>query len=364
MEVKRININNIVPGMLVADNVYNSANQLIVPRDVVLTDKAITRMRFHSITSARIYVGDDTVESASKKKDPSHETSFFEKLRATDEFVSFNKEFESAIPIFKDKLSAMIKKDSEPDDSLNEVVGNLFDSCRSGIQLFNLLHCMRNFDDVTFSHSMNVSLISGVIATWLGMDKKQVELIMECGIYHDIGKLIIPKNIIEKPSKLTAEEYALVKTHTTRGYAILKDKKLPREVKLGAMMHHERSDASGYPMAMKNDQIEDCAKILAIADVYEAMTSPRVYRKALCPFEVIRMFEADGLTLFDPAFLLPFMENITQSYVGNMVKLDNGMTGEIIFINKLAYSKPMIKMNDGSYMDLSKTPNRSIVEIL
>lgn len=367
MEVKRININDIVPGMLVADNIYNSANQLIVPRDVVLTDKAITRMRFHSITSARIYIGDETEASSSDKKAPSTpgaEASFFEKLRATDEFASFNKEFEAAVPVFKNKLTSLIKKDAEPDQSLDGIVSDLFNSCRSGIQLFNLLHCMREFDDVTFSHSMNVSLICGVIGTWLNMNKSDIEMLMQCGIYHDIGKLVIPRNIIEKPGKLTPEEYALMKSHTTKGYAILKDKKLPRAVKLGAMMHHERCDNSGYPMAMKASQIEDCARILAIADVYEAMTSPRVYRKALCPFEVIRLFEADGLSLFDPSILLPFMENITQSYVGNKVKLDNGMSGQIIFINKLAYSKPMIKLDDNSYMDLSKTPNRSIVEIL
>jgi HD-GYP domain-containing protein (c-di-GMP phosphodiesterase class II) len=94
------------------------------------------------------------------------------------------------------------------------------------------------------------------------------------------------------------------------------------------------------------------------------MTSPRVYRKALCPFEVIRLFEIDGLALFDPVYLLPFMENISQSYVGNMVKLSDGTTGQIIFINKLAYSRPVIKMNNDVYVDLSKESGRVITEIL
>ncbi|MCR5829987.1 MAG: HD-GYP domain-containing protein [Lachnospiraceae bacterium] len=367
MEVKRININDLTPGMLVADNVYNSANQLIVPRDVVLTDKAITRMRFHSISSARVYVSDEekTGAAAPKQAKTSHEVSFFEKLRGTEEFISFNNDFEKSLPVFEQKLSAMLKGTSDPDnDTLMGVVDDMFHSCRTGIQLFNLLHCMRNFDDVTFSHSINVSLICGVLATWLNRSKSETELLMQCGIYHDVGKLMIPKNILNKPGKLTPEEYALVKTHTTQGYNLLKDRKLPREVKLAAMMHHERCDGSGYPMGLKGNQIEEVAKILAIADVYEAMTSPRVYRKAICPFEVIRLFEIDGLSLFDPVYLLPFMENITQSYVGNQVKLSDGTVGQVIFINKLSYSRPVIKMENEEYVDLSKESGRNIVAIL
>ncbi|MCR5521925.1 MAG: HD-GYP domain-containing protein [Lachnospiraceae bacterium] len=368
MEVKRININDLAPGMLVADNVYNSANQLIVPRDVVLTDKAITRMRFHSISSARVYISDETAKKpagATPAKDNTREASFFEKLRGTEEFIAFNADFEKAIPVFEQKLSAMLKGSSDPDnDTLTGIVDDMFHSCRTGIQLFNLLHCMRNFDDVTFSHSMNVSLICGVLGTWLNRSKSEIEMLMQCGIYHDVGKLMIPKAILDKPGKLSPEEYALVKTHTTQGYNVLKDRKLPREVKLAAMMHHERCDGSGYPMGLKGNQIEECAKILAIADVYEAMTSPRVYRKALCPFEVIRLFEIDGLSLFDPVYLLPFMENISQSYVGNMVKLNDGSIGQIIFINKLAYSRPVIKMNENDYVDLSKESDRTILQIL
>lgn len=367
MEVKRVNINDLAPGMLIADNVYNSANQLIVPRDVVLTDKAITRMRFHSISSARVYFSEESSDNSSASTPPkdNREASFFEKLRETEEFVAFNKDFEKSIPIFEKKLNAMLKGNSEPDnDTLIGIVDDMFHSCRTGIQLFNLLHCMRNFDDVTFSHSINVSLICGVLATWLNRSKTEVELLMQCGIYHDIGKLMIPKAVLDKPGKLSPEEFALIKTHTTQGYNILKERKLPREVKLAAMMHHERCDGSGYPMRLKGNQIEECAKILAIADVYEAMTSPRIYRKALCPFEVIRLFEIDGLSLFDPVYLLPFMENISQSYVGNMVKLSDDSIGQIIFINKLSYSRPIIKMANGEYVDLSKESGRSIVAIL
>lgn len=365
MEIKRISVSNVAPGMRVAENVYNSVNQLIVPKDAVLTDKAIARMRFHAILSIRVYEGVDEEPSAPAPTPIGNELSYFEKLRETDEFIAYQKCFNECVGLFDEKLQKMLREGCEPDnDALVGSVQDMRSSCRTGIQVFDLLHCMRDYDDITFAHSINVSLICAVFGSWLGYNENEIDVLMQCGIYHDIGKLKIPKKIAEKPSALTSEEFKLVKTHTTEGYNILRDKKLDTRVKLCAMMHHERCDGSGYPLGLKAEQIDDFAKILMIADVYEAMTSKRVYRKGICPFEVIRMFETEGLAQYDPKFLMTFMENITQSYLGNRVRLNDGTTGTIIFINKLAYSKPMIQVDDSTYIDLTKKPSLLIDAIL
>lgn len=364
MEIKRFNINDVQPGMLVADNVYNSINQLLVPRDAILTEKAIARMRFHSILSVKIYIGDDAPQPTPMSSDFA-QRSYFEKLRETDEFVAFNSDFNKTVSTFEDKLRKMLKDDSQPDnEALVGSVKSLLDSCRTGIQLFDLLHCMRSYDDITFAHSINVALICAVLGTWLGYDRDAIKTLIECGIYHDVGKLLIPKNIVEKPAALTPEEFNLMKTHTMRGYNVLRTKDLDKHVKLGAMMHHERCNGSGYPLGIEADQIDDYAKILAIADVYEAMTSPRVYRKPKCPFDVIHIFETEGLALYDPKFLMTFMENITQSYVSNRVRLSDGTIGTIIYINKLAYSRPTIQTEAGEFIDLTKRQNLVIEAIL
>ena len=363
MEIKRVNINDVAPGMLVAENVYNSVNQLIVPRDAVLTDKAIARMRFHSILSIRVYEGEDAPAPVFEPK--SVERSYFEKLRETEEFTTYNRAFNDSVASFRNSMVRMLSDDSEPDtEALVSSVRSMHDSCRTGIQVFDLLHCMRSYDDITFAHSINVAMICAVEGTWLGYSQADIEILMQCGIFHDIGKLKIPKSIIEKPSSLTTEEYKQMKTHAMQGYNMLRSKQLDTRVKLCAMMHHERCDGSGYPLGIKADQIEDFAKILAIADVYEAMTSPRVYREPICPFEVIRQFEADGLSKFDPKFLMTFMENITQSYLGNKVRLNDGTVGNIIYINKLAYSRPMIQVDESTYIDLTKRTDLYITTIL
>ena len=111
------------------------------------------------------------------------------------------------------------------------------------------------------------------------------------------------------------------------------------------------------------DRIDPVAKIVAIADVYDAMTSPRVYRGALCPFVAISLFEKEGLQKYETQYILTFLECIVNTYLLNRVKLSNGMEGEIVFINRDVLSKPTIKVGD-AYVDLTQYPDISIEKII
>jgi HD-GYP domain-containing protein (c-di-GMP phosphodiesterase class II) len=174
---------------------------------------------------------------------------------------------------------------------------------------------------------------------------------------------MIPSSIITKPAKLTTEEYATVKTHTVLGYNLLKSKRIDSRIKHAALMHHERCDGSGYPYGFYSEQIDSFAKLVAIADVYDAMTCARVYRGPLCPFEVVTIFENEGYTKYDPKFIMTFLEGIAQTYIHNTVKLNNGITGEIILINKLELSRPVIKTGE-KYIDLTKQRELQIASLV
>ena len=322
-------------------------------------------MRFHSILSLRVFEAEvvdiDDISFLAPKKE---ERSYFEKLRETEEFTAYDNGFKDIVSIMEQELTKLVNGGDADTAMLVKEVRKLHGSCRNGIQLFDLLHCMRSYDDITYAHSLNVALICAVEGTWLGLSDTDIDLLIQCGLYHDVGKLLIPKEILNKPSSLTSEEFKTVKSHAMQGYNMLHDKSLDTRVKMCAMMHHERCDGSGYPLGIKSDQIEAFAKILMIADVYEAMTSPRAYRKPRCPFDVIKIFESEGLAQYDPKYLLTFMENITQSYLGTKVRLSDGTVGTIIYINKLAYSRPMIQVNDSDYIDLSKRTDLSIAAML
>ena len=226
----------------------------------------------------------------------------------------------------------------------------------TGSGVFDMLHNMRQYDDFTYMHSMNVALICNVFAKWLGMSEKDVDILTLGGLLHDIGKLKIPDNIIRKPDKLSPAEYNIIKTHSLQGYNILKDKNIDENVKQCALMHHERCDGSGYPLGLTDSKINSYAKVVAIADVYDAMTAARVYRGPLCPFKVISIFESEGLQKYDSHYILTFLEHVTTTYMNNRVKLNNGMEGDVIFMNRNQYSRPMIQCGD-KFIDLSKEPD-------
>lgn len=179
----------------------------------------------------------------------------------------------------------------------------------------------------------------------------------------DIYTKDIPNRIIAKPDKLTKEEFRMIKIHTIRGYNILKNKKLDPRIKHAALMHHERCDGSGYPYGFYAEQIDSFAKLVAIADVYDAMTCARVYRGPLCPFEVITLFETEGYTKYDPKYIMTFLEGIAQTYIHNTVKLNDGAVGEIVLINKMELSRPIIKVGD-EFIDLNKRRDLQIVSLV
>ena len=128
-------------------------------------------------------------------------------------------------------------------------------------------------------------------------------------------------------------------------------------------MHHERCDGSGYPFGLYASDIDDYASIIAVADVYDAMTADRCYRLGLCPFEVIAQFEQEGLQRYKPRYILTFLEHIAHTYLHNRVLLNNGQTGEIIFINK-RLTRPTIQIAPARFINLEEHPELYIQAII
>lgn len=364
MEIKRIGINQAQPDMLIAEDIYNNDGQLIFPSKGRLTEKAITRLRFHSIPFIKIIIEDKEEAIPQKNDADAIEESYFEKLKDTEEYQAFNKSFTDVATECENELKKIVEFGSDANvEKLANGVKKILGSCRTGIQVFDLLHCTRNYDEVIFAHSLNVALISAVLGSWLNFSDSDLNLLIKCALFHDIGKLAIPKEIVNKAGPLNGEEYSVMKSHAMKGYAILKNIKMDKRIQLAAMMHHERCDGSGYPLGVKADQMDSMTKIVAIADVYEAMTAPRKYRKAKCPFEAVKIFESNGLALYDTRYLMTFLDHITQCYMGYRVRLNDGTVGTIVYTNRQAFSKPMIQVGD-QYIDLARTPGKSIAEIL
>lgn len=349
----KVNTDRLEPGMILGADVYNENDQLVLPEGLVLNDKAIDKIRYYSISAVRIK--EMTIpEVPPLQVVPEQEDSYGQKLRATPEFKKYVEDFEQTVDEMSRMISDVVLKNAPLDtDKIVEDALELLHPEGGDINVFDMLHNMRTYDDITFAHSLNVGLICNVFAGWLGMSEEQQRIATECGIFHDIGKLKIPDIIIKKPKRLTDTEFEVVKTHPVEGYRILQRYNVDDYVRSAALMHHERCDGSGYPMGLSSGQINMYAKMVAIADVYEAMTATRNYRGSLCPFVVIEAFEREGLQKYDTHMIMTFLENIVQTYMLNRVHLSNGKEGDIVFINKQQLSRPTVKCGD-EFIDLAK----------
>ncbi len=357
--MSRVDTDKLKPGMVLHSDAYNYDDKLILPEGMVLNEKAIEKLHQHGITSVVI---DDTAGVVPAPEDT--ENSYAARLRATPEFKKYKEDFEETVQVMSQTMSDVVTKNAplEADKLVDEAM-NILHPPGGDINVFDMVHNMRQYDDITFAHSLNVGLICNVFAGWLGLSEAEIRLATECGIFHDIGKMTIPEEIIKKPGKLTDGEFAIVKTHPVEGYKILMKYDVDDHVRQAALMHHEKCDGSGYPLGLKADAIDYYAKMVCIADVYEAMTANRKYRDGLCPFTVIEAFEDEGLQKYDTEMIMTFLRKIVDTYMMNRVGLSNGMEGDIIFINKQRLSRPLVKCGE-QYIDLMVEKDLRIEKLL
>lgn len=354
------------PGMITDEPVYSKRGQLIISKNTSLTNQMIAHMRYYDIPYAKI---SDSIISPPETADlitkvESVVQSYSRKVKNSQTFKRFKADYIKKINFLKSSLNDLIHRTDpiDQEELLSQVLG-LFGSHSTTISIFDNLHNMREIDDSTYAHCLNVSMISRMLGMWKGYSKEELDILTMAGLLHDIGKCQIPNEIILKKGKLTNEEYKIIKTHPRLGYEVLKNLAIDDRVKNAALMHHERIDGSGYPLGLQGDQIDDTAAIVAIADVYDAMTADRSYRRGMCPFDVIANFELEGLNQYKPQFILCFLEHIADTYVNNNVLLSNGKTGRIVLITQ-RLTRPVIQIEDGDFIDLNEYPDLYIQAVL
>ena len=381
MAAKRILTSRAAENMVVADDVYTTDDKLVIPEGTVLTEEIIKSLKEYGIFAIRIKVDEEDgstplegnseeeetkeTEETLKRRTQEEQQNYLRQIKESKEFEEFHSAFIDSVDNLKGLFNKVVMHNEEIDSkAILEDVENVVDKGRNGIHILDMLQCMRGYDDVTYVHSVNVALLSNMIGRTVYPDisKEELDILTLSGLLHDIGKMMVPDNIIQKNGRLTLPEYNVVKTHVLFGNNILKGlKNLDPRVAEVAMRHHERCDGTGYPGGYRREQIEPFARIVAIADAYDAMTSDRVYRAALCPFDVIHMFEREGIVKFDVEFLLPFLEKAVQAYLNTEVKLSTNEVGKVIMINHNEYSKPVVQVGNEFY-DLSTESSDIVID--
>jgi len=362
--MKLLAVDKLVPGLIVSENIYTIDDRLVLAKGTVLDEKDILRIKSHSLYN--IFVEDDKPIERDESNEPSPEDfmSYAEKLKNSEGFIRFKHDIEEKAQKLEESFK-MIANDGAPldVDKLTEPVYHLFVEAGGTAGVFDMLHNLRDNSDAVFMHSLNVSLISNTLATWMRLPEETIHIATAGGLLHDIGKMLMPPELVNKKAPLTEYEERVMRDHVTKGYDLIKDEDIDQRIKNCVLMHHEFKDGSGYPLHLKGDQIDHIVSIVTVANIYDEMTSRRSYRAPICPFTVISKFEEEGINKFEPNVIMTFLANIANTFIANRVMLNTGQTGEIIFVNADHLSRPVVRCGE-NYVDLSSNKSLSIVAVI
>ncbi|MDR3204797.1 MAG: HD-GYP domain-containing protein [Deltaproteobacteria bacterium] len=229
---------------------------------------------------------------------------------------------------------------------VQENVNELIESVSRNRDALTALIKLRRFDDYTYTHSLNVSVLSISSGKSLGLSDAELSVLGLGTMFHDLGKLRIPDNILNKPGKLTDEEFAVMRSHASLSAEILIEQKLavdPQVIEV-ARYHHERSDGSGYPDHLQGDQIPKLATICGLSDVYDALTSDRVYHKGMPPHDALKFIYGLRGAHFKPEWVDRFIQSVGIYPPGSVVELNTKHKAVVIGINNRSLLAPIIKV--------------------
>lgn len=231
----------------------------------------------------------------------------------------------------------------------------------------NILQFMRQImvdEAYVYKHSVNVGIFSMIIGKWMTYSTTIQDDLAIVGFLHDIGKTQISADIINKPSELSIDEFTEVKKHATFGFDVLKmSSGISDKILEGVKYHHERIDGSGYPEGKKSDTIPMYSKIVAVADVFDAITENKTYRARISVYAASRVLKTESFNKLEPKVTEVFLKNMSRFFVGNKVKLNTGEIGEVILLNKSDVTRPLIKVGE-DYCDLSTNYKLEIVDVV
>ena len=203
---------------------------------------------------------------------------------------------------------------------------------------------LKTADDYTYMHSVAVCAMMVALAKQLKLDPAQTRSLGVAGLLHDLGKAAMPPEVLNKPGKLTDAEFDIIKTHPTEGYKMLSASPGIDAVSLDVVLHHhEKIDGSGYPERLSGDQISLHAKMGAVCDVYDAITSNRPYKSGWDPAESLRKM-AEWTGHFDPKVFQAFVKSIGIYPVGSLVRMNSGRIGVVIEQSQKSLTMPLVKV--------------------
>ncbi|MBQ7147323.1 MAG: HD-GYP domain-containing protein [Pseudobutyrivibrio sp.] len=338
-------VSDLPVGCITETDIYTDRNVLLCPRMTIIDKKILESLsqykgKIHAVVS---YEGTKTKVISPKDLIPEPDDS----MGFEDSFKHYAVESLTSLYSNIDDVKTLTKGVVEIGHKVCYIIDH---SKELSVNLSKLKVC----DEYTYKHSVDVGTMAAILSKALGENEKFVNDMAIAGLLHDIGKEKIPTTIINKPAKLSPDEFSIIKTHTVHGYNILKESSyISEDMRQGILNHHENLDGTGYPRGLKGERIGKMARILAIVDVYDALVTKRSYKEGKTPAQSIEiMFTMSNK--FDMDIFKKFLSVVNVYPNGSEVTLSNGHKATVIRQNKCYPLRPVIKINeDNTLIDLA-----------
>lgn len=335
----KLPVRYLLPDMVLGSPVIGKNKQLLLNKGVKLTTRTISAIKKHGILVADVEVLGHTN---------------IERKQNFDVAVSLK-----AMNVIDELAKCGGKVDYK---QIKQTVNSIIEEILEGKMITENLTNLCSYDVYTYAHCVDVCILSVATGVLLKYDQRKLFTLGAGSLLHDIGKIKVPPQILNKPYRLTKKEFEEMKKHSEYGYQMAKNiydiTILSREIILN---HHEKYDGSGYPRGLKGNLISDLASICSVADVYNAMTTDRIYRKALPPHEAYEMIMASGDLFFKNKIVEAFLKLVKPYPIGSVVSLSNGQTGIVVDLKDDLIFRPVVKIFQTNQIINLKSDNTLVI---
>ncbi|MFD0958290.1 HD-GYP domain-containing protein [Paenibacillus chungangensis] len=353
MSLLRIHVTEIIEGDQLINDIFNNYGLHVLSNGTRLYKKEVSRLLQHQI---------DFVEILDREATDKPEKRTLESTVTPKWLPTVGPVYESAVNCFQQLFEQALESGTIDTKQVQSVTEPLLNNLQLERDVVSMLLLLNSHSSYTYQHSVQVSMLSYYLATWLGYSLEEATLIGQAGFLHDIGKCRIPESILNKPAKLTEHEFAEVKLHTVYGHEIILGSFQEELLAIAALQHHERIDGSGYPNGLKGDEIHPIAMIIAVVDIYSAMISTRVYQQERDLLYVLRELYRLSFDQLDPNTTHTFIKHMIPNFIGKKVRMNNDQYGIIVMTHPTDFFRPLIQIGD-TFIDLTQERGYEIVHV-
>lgn len=361
-----VKVRDIRPGNTIVEDIYINTRFPIVRKNTVVATAHIEVLRAFDVKEVKIE--QDMIKRVEIIADENSQVIDAEELIAELELEKTNveEEYNKAVREYKREFAGWRTGIKLNIVRVRSIVLPILEIFSKKKEMLTLLDDYSNSKDYLYHHSIAVGILASAISKEMGFPVGQTLQLGIAGVLADCGMAKVDASIVEKAVFLTKQEFNEVKKHPIHSYQMIQDTSLIRqEMKLAILQHHERLDGSGYPRGDKLEKITVFSQVLAVADVYHAMTSERVYRSKESPFKVIEMLLEEEFGKFDIKVVQALSNLVGRLSIGTQVKLTDGKTGVVLFVHRDAPLRPTIKIDeDASVLDLVINRDLAVERIL